>query len=76
MLSNTLPRFGITTTWFVDPDDVNNFSKAVKSNTRAFFAESLGNPKLDVIDLEGISNHAKKAKVPFIVDNTIVTTAF
>ena len=44
MLSNTLPRFGITTT-FVDPDDINNFSNAVRPNTRAFFAESLGNPK-------------------------------
>ena len=53
MLSNTLPRFGITTT-FVDPDDTENFAKAVEPNTRAFFAESLGNPKLDVIDLKGI----------------------
>ena len=43
MLNNTLPRFGITTT-FVDPDDVENFAKAVQPNTRAFFAESLGNP--------------------------------
>ena len=74
MLNNTLPRFGITTT-FVDPDDVENFAKAVKPNTRAFFAESLGNPKLDVLDLEGISSHAKAAKVPFIVDNTIATPA-
>ena len=74
MLNNTLPRFGITTT-FVDPDDVENFAKAVKPNTRAFFAESLGNPKLDVLDLEGISAHAKAAKVPFIVDNTIATPA-
>ena len=74
MLNNTLPRFGITTT-FVDPDDVDNFAKAVKSNTRAFFAESLGNPKLDVLDLKGISAHAKAAKVPFIVDNTIATPA-
>ena len=74
MLSNTLPRFGITTT-FVDPDDTENFAKAVKPNTRAFFAESLGNPKLDVIDLKGISDHAKVAKVPFIVDNTIATPA-
>ena len=49
MLNNTLPRFGITTT-FVDPDDVENFTKAVQPNTRAFFAESLGNPKLDVLD--------------------------
>ena len=74
MLNNTLPRFGITTT-FVDPDDVENFAKAVKPNTRAFFAESLGNPKLDVLDLEGISANAKAAKVPFIVDNTIATPA-
>lgn len=74
MLNNTLPRFGITTT-FVDPDDVENFSKAVQPNTRAFFAESLGNPKLDVLDLEGISKQAKAAKVPFIVDNTIATPA-
>ena len=74
MPNNTLPRFGITTT-FVDPDDVENFAKAVKPNTRAFFAESLGNPKLDVLDLKGISAHAKAAKVPFIVDNTIATPA-
>tara|TARA_B100001248_G_scaffold260627_1_gene249407 strand:- start:970 stop:2241 length:1272 start_codon:yes stop_codon:yes gene_type:complete len=74
MLNNTLPRFGITTT-FVDPDDVENFAKAVQPNTRAFFAESLGNPKLDVLDLKGISSHAKAAKVPFIVDNTIATPA-
>ncbi len=74
MLNNTLPRFGITTT-FVDPDDVENFAKAVQPNTRVFFAESLGNPKLDVLDLKGISAHAKAAKVPFIVDNTIATPA-
>ena len=74
MLNNTLPRFGITTT-FVDPDDVENFAKAVQPNTRAFFAESLGNPKLDVLDIKGISAHAKAAKVPFIVDNTIATPA-
>ncbi len=74
MLNNTLPRFGITTT-FVDPDEVENFAKAVQPNTRAFFAESLGNPKLDVLDLKAISAHAKAAKVPFIVDNTIATPA-
>ena len=74
LLANTLPRFGITTT-FVDPDDPNEFSKAVKSNTRAFFAESLGNPKLDIIDLKAISDAAKKAKVPFVVDNTVASPA-
>ena len=74
LLKVTLPRLGITTT-FVDPDDVNNFEKAVKSNTRVFFAETLGNPKLDVLDLKAISQKAKKAKVPFVVDNTIATPA-
>ena len=74
LLKVTLPRLGITTT-FVDPDDVNNFEKAVKSNTRVFFAETLGNPKLDVLDLKAISQKAKNAKVPFVVDNTIATPA-
>ena len=74
MLNNTLPRFGITTT-FVDPDNIDNFKNALKPNTKVFFAESLGNPKLDVIDLEGISKHAKDAKVPFIVDKTIASPA-
>ena len=72
LLSVTLPRFGITTT-FVDASDPNNFSAAVKENTRAFFVESLGNPKLDVLDLEAISEHSKEAGVPFIVDNTVAT---
>ena len=74
LLKVTLPRLGITTT-FVDPDDVENFEKAVKPNTRVFFAETLGNPKLDVLDLRAISQKAKKAKVPFVVDNTIATPA-
>ena len=72
LLSVTLQRFGITTT-FVDASSPANFEAAVQENTRAFFAESLGNPKLDVLDLEGISKHAKEAKVPFIVDNTVAT---
>ncbi|WP_299058495.1 O-acetylhomoserine aminocarboxypropyltransferase/cysteine synthase family protein [uncultured Polaribacter sp.] len=72
LLSVTLPRFGITTT-FVDASDPENFGKAVKENTRAIFIESLGNPKLDVLDLEAISAQAKKAEIPFIVDNTVAT---
>ncbi len=74
LLSVTLPRLGITTT-FVDPVDPNNFGKAVQDNTRAIFVESLGNPKLDVLDLKAISTEAKAAKVPFIVDNTVATPA-
>ncbi|MDT0677090.1 O-acetylhomoserine aminocarboxypropyltransferase/cysteine synthase family protein [Autumnicola musiva] len=72
LLSVTLPRLGINTT-FVDPGNPENFKKAAKENTRVFFAESLGNPKLDVIDLEQISAEAKAHKVPFIVDNTVAT---
>jgi O-acetylhomoserine (thiol)-lyase len=74
LLSNTLPRFGITTT-FVDPNDAENFANAIQPNTRLFFAESLGNPKLDVLDLKAISDQAKAAKVPFVVDNTVASPA-
>lgn len=74
LLNVTLPRLGITTT-FVDPDDPQQFAAALQDNTRAFFAESLGNPKLDVLDLKAIAQHAKAAKVPFIVDNTVATPA-
>lgn len=72
LLSVTLPRHGITTT-FVDPSDAKNFQNAAQENTRAFFIESLGNPKLDVLDIKAISNEAKAYKVPLIVDNTVAT---
>lgn len=72
LLNVTLPRLGITTT-LVDPSDPANFKNAVQENTRAFFVESLGNPKLDVLDLKAISDEAKAAKVPFIVDNTVAS---
>ena len=72
LLSVTLPRHGITTT-FVDPSDPENFKTAAQENTRAFFIESLGNPKLDVLDIEAISKEAKAYKVPLIVDNTVAT---
>jgi len=74
LLNVTLPRLGITTT-FVDPSEPAHFEAAVQENTRAFFVESLGNPKLDVLDLKAIAGFAKKAKVPFIVDNTVATPA-
>ena len=74
LLNVTLPRLGITTT-FVDASDPDSFAEATQENTRAFFVESLGNPKLDVLDLEAISKHAKEARVPFIVDNTVATPA-
>ncbi len=72
LLNVTLPRLGITTT-FVDPSNPENFLNAAQENTRVFFAESLGNPKLDVLDLKAISKAAQIYKVPFIVDNTVAT---
>ncbi len=72
LLNVTLPRFGITTT-FVDPSNPENFQKAAQENTRVFFIESLGNPKLDVLDIKAISKEAKSHKVPLIVDNTVAT---
>ena len=72
LLSVTLPRHGITTT-FVDPSNPENFKTAAQENTRAFFIESLGNPKLDVLDIEAISKEARAYKVPLIVDNTVAT---
>ena len=72
LLNVTLARHGITTT-FVDASNPEEFSKAAQENTRAIFVESLGNPKLDVLDLEAISAAAKAHKVPLIVDNTVAT---
>ncbi len=74
LLNVTLPRLGITTT-FVDPSNPVNFKTAVQENTRAFFIESLGNPKLDVLDIEAIALESKVHKVPLIVDNTVATPA-
>jgi O-acetylhomoserine (thiol)-lyase len=74
LLNVTLPRLGITTT-FVDASNAQNFKNAVQENTKAFFVESLGNPKLDVLDLEAISQASKAAGVPFIVDNTVASPA-
>ncbi|MFT4849825.1 MAG: O-acetylhomoserine (thiol)-lyase [Sediminicola sp.] len=72
LLSVTLPRLGITTT-FVNPNETDSFSNAVQENTRAVFVESLGNPKLDVLELESIASQAAANKVPLIVDNTVAT---
>jgi len=74
MLGVTLPRLGITTT-FVDPSELENFEAAIEPHTRAIFLESIGNPKLDVLDIEGIAKIAQKHKIPLIVDNTVATPA-
>lgn len=74
LLNVTLPRLGITTT-FVDPTDEQNFADAITEETRAVFIESLGNPKLNVLDIQSIADIAHKVNVPLIVDNTVATPA-
>jgi O-acetylhomoserine (thiol)-lyase len=70
LFRHTLPRFGITVK-FVDSSDPKNFEKAITAKTKAVYAESIGNPKLDVADLRAIADIAHKNGVPFIVDNTV-----
>ncbi len=65
-------RFGIHTR-FVDPDEPSNFAKAVGAKTRAIFAETIGNPLNNILDIEAVAGIAKEAGVPLIVDNTFAT---
>jgi O-acetylhomoserine (thiol)-lyase len=69
---HTLPRFGIEVT-LVDPADPEAFRRAVRPNTKAVFAETLGNPKLDVLDVAAVARVAHESGVPLIVDNTLAT---
>ncbi len=72
LLEHTLKEQGIETT-FIDPEDPENFRKALKPNTKLFFAETLGNPNSDVLDLEAVSKIAHENGIPLIVDNTFAT---
>lgn len=63
-------RLGITT-HFVDPDDPENFRKAITPNTKLVYAETLGNPNLNVLDIEAVANIAHEAGIPLVVDNTV-----
>src|SRR5579862_5073703 len=69
MLAVSFRNFGIEAT-LVDPDEPENFRKALKPNTRAIFSETLGNPAINVIDIAAIAKIAREAGVPLIVDNT------
>jgi O-acetylhomoserine (thiol)-lyase len=69
MLGVNFAKLGIEAT-FVDPDDPENFRRALKPNTKAFFSETLGNPAINVVDIAAIAAIAREAGVPLIVDNT------
>lgn len=68
----TLPKLGIKTI-FVDPDDPENFRKAINDKTKAVFIETLGNPGINVIDIEAVADIAHENKIPLIIDNTFGT---
>lgn len=72
LLAHTLPEYGITTT-FVDPDDEDNFEKAIQDNTKALYIETLGNPNSNLIDIEKVAEIAHKHKIPLVVDSTFAT---
>ncbi|TSA20926.1 MAG: bifunctional o-acetylhomoserine/o-acetylserine sulfhydrylase [Actinomycetales bacterium] len=69
----TLPKFGIEVTFVDNPDDPESWQAAVKPNTKAFFGETIANPKNDILDIEAIAKVAHKNGVPLIVDNTVAT---
>ena len=73
LLHYTLPKLGIETTFVTDPDDLDSWQAAVRPNTKAFFAETISNPKIDILDTPGVSKVAHANGVPLIVDNTVAT---
>ncbi|EKA62185.1 O-acetylhomoserine sulfhydrolase [Janibacter hoylei PVAS-1] len=73
LLKFTLPKFGIEVSFVEDPSDLEQWRAAVKPNTKAFFGETIGNPKPVVLDIAGIAEVAHEAGVPLVVDNTIAT---
>ncbi len=72
LFAHTLPKYGVHTV-FVDPDDPNNFEKAITPKTKALYYETLGNPGINVIDFDAVGEIARRHKIPVIVDNTFAT---
>ena len=69
----TLAKLGISTTFVENQDDLDEWQRAVQPNTKLFFAETIGNPKVSILDIEGVAEVAHKNGVPLIVDNTVAT---
>ncbi|WP_069999630.1 O-acetylhomoserine aminocarboxypropyltransferase/cysteine synthase family protein [Cellulosilyticum sp. I15G10I2] len=72
LFANTLPNYGIVTK-FVDPDKAENFEAAINEKTRAIFIETLGNPGINIVDIEAVADVAHKHGIPLIIDNTFGT---
>ena len=73
LLHYTLPKLGVEVSFVADPDDLDSWRAAVQPNTKAFFAETISNPKIDILDIPGVSGVAHENGVPLIVDNTVAT---
>ncbi|MFI1945238.1 bifunctional o-acetylhomoserine/o-acetylserine sulfhydrylase [Streptomyces virginiae] len=73
LFRHTLPRFGIEVSFVEDPDDLDAWRAAVRPNTKALFAETLGNPRGNVLDVRGVADVAHAAGLPLVVDNTVPT---
>jgi O-acetylhomoserine (thiol)-lyase len=74
-LHYTLPKMGIEVTFIDDPDDLDAWKKAIRPNTRVFYGESIGNPKGDIFDFEGVSKIAHDNGIPLMIDNTLASPA-
>jgi O-acetylhomoserine (thiol)-lyase len=74
-LHYTFPKLGIEVSFIDDPDDLAAWEKAVRPNTKAFYGESIGNPKGDIFDFDGISKIAHAHKIPLVIDNTLASPA-
>jgi O-acetylhomoserine (thiol)-lyase len=72
-LHYTFPKMGVEVSFIDDPDDLDAWRAAIRPNTRAFYAESVGNPKNDVLDFEGVAGVAHDNGIPLVVDNTVTT---
>jgi len=72
LFSKTLPKFGIEVS-FVNPEELSNFENAIKENTKAIFIESLGNPRINIIDIEKVAEIAHLNGIPIIIDNTFAS---
>src|SRR5699024_8212998 len=69
----TFQKLGIDVTFIEDQDNLEEWRAAVRPNTKAFFAETIGNPRINVLDIEAIAGIAHDNNLPFIVDHTIAT---
>jgi O-acetylhomoserine (thiol)-lyase len=73
LFRRSLPKMGIQVTFVEDPDDLDSWRAAVRPETKAFFGETISNPKQDVLDIEGVAGVAHEAGVPLVVDSTVAT---